>query len=198
MKTVTIFYNAILFLVLLSATATAKEFLPENPEEGMQFLPLKVEDFGQFNIDPSYARDLQIYYRRRQYPGSPPFIPHPLDGLEFEKNGTCASCHNKGGFVKKWNAYAPVTPHPERVSCRQCHVPQLVRKQFRKHNWQAMNTYPIKRAAISGGPPGIPHQLFGRGSCLSCHGGPSAIREIKTSHPERIYCRQCHVSLLGQ
>ena len=28
---------------------------------------------------------------------------------------------------------------------------------------------------------------------MACHGGPAAVEEIRTTHPERGNCRQCHV-----
>ena len=46
---------------------------------------------------------------------------------------------------------------------------------------------------MEGSPPVIPHKLFMRENCLSCHAGPSAPKEIRMSHPERVNCRQCHV-----
>jgi hypothetical protein len=44
-------------------------------------------------------------------------------------------------------------------------------------------------------PPSIPHELQFRGNCLACHGGPAAVAAIRTSHPERASCRQCHTAL---
>ena len=41
--------------------------------------------------------------------------------------------------------------------------------------------------------PSIPHPLEGRENCLACHTGPAAREEIRTSHPERERCQQCHV-----
>jgi cytochrome c-type protein NapB len=32
-----------------------------------------------------------------------------------------------------------------------------------------------------------------RENCAACHTGPAAREEIRTSHPERTRCRQCHV-----
>jgi nitrate reductase cytochrome c-type subunit len=44
-----------------------------------------------------------------------------------------------------------------------------------------------------GAPPTIPHPLQLRENCLACHAGPASRPEIRTSHPERARCRQCHV-----
>ena len=42
-------------------------------------------------------------------------------------------------------------------------------------------------------PPVIPHKVFMRENCQACHAGPAARKEIRTEHPERAQCRQCHV-----
>ena len=46
-------------------------------------------------------------------------------------------------------------------------------------------------------PPTIPHTLQLRENCLACHGGAASRVEIRTSHPERPRCRQCHVPESG-
>ena len=50
-------------------------------------------------------------------------------------------------------------------------------------------------AAFPGGPPMIPHQIQMRENCISCHAGPSAPKEIRVTHPERVNCRQCHLPM---
>lgn len=50
----------------------------------------------------------------RQAEGEPPVIPHRVKDTDIA--GDCLKCHEKG---KKG---APVTSHPERKSCTQCHV----------------------------------------------------------------------------
>jgi cytochrome c-type protein NapB len=44
-------------------------------------------------------------------------------------------------------------------------------------------------------PPTIPHQIFMRENCLACHSGPAAREEIRTAHPDRVRCRQCHLAV---
>jgi len=47
--------------------------------------------------------------------GMPPAIPH---GIKETANGEyCLSCHRTGVNG------APMTPHPERLTCTECHVP---------------------------------------------------------------------------
>ena len=166
-----------------------------NAEWG-QFLPIKEQGSKPGTSDPTYSRTLKGFYSRRQYPGSPPYIPHETVGSSFEASANCNVCHNKGGYVKKFAAYAPVTPHPERVSCRQCHVPLQTGSKFVAHDWKSVNRPKIKQAAIAGGPPPIPHSLHDRGNCASCHSGPAAVSEVRTTHPERIHCRQCHMAVV--
>jgi cytochrome c-type protein NapB len=45
---------------------------------------------------------------------------------------------------------------------------------------------------MPGSPPPIPHALQMRENCRACHAGPGAVAELRTTHPERVTCRQCH------
>ncbi|HEY5975076.1 MAG TPA: hypothetical protein VIU41_10055 [Geobacteraceae bacterium] len=49
-----------------------------------------------------------------QAEGMPPTIPHKVKESDAKH---CLKCHEKG---KKG---APVTPHPERRTCTECHIP---------------------------------------------------------------------------
>lgn len=139
-------------------------------------------------------RTLDKFDSRRAFPGAPPVIPHPL--LEDRTIGGkgCLGCHRDGGFVPSLKAYAPVTPHPDLENCRQCHVPQEKETLFAGGNkWEKISAPMVKQEAMPGAPPPIPHSLQMRGNCVACHGGPGAVAEIRTPHPERSNCRQCHV-----
>jgi cytochrome c-type protein NapB len=145
------------------------------------------------DTDQAAVRNLNAYYARRAYPGAPPFIPHPVDqdmGTTFK---VCSSCHAKGGYVPGLAAYAPLTPHPEYANCRQCHVSQADVPLFAETEWQALEPPVLGRSALPGGPPPMPHGLQMRENCSACHTGPASPPGIRTSHPERVYCRQCHV-----
>lgn len=48
------------------------------------------------------------------YPGAPPNMPHAPSSCSMN----CLTCHSAGV------AGAPITPHPERLMCLQCHLPQ--------------------------------------------------------------------------
>lgn len=140
-------------------------------------------------------RTLNTYYELRQYPGSPPRIPHDV-APSFSKDAVpCLACHEKGGYVEAQEAYAPVTPHPEYENCQQCHVPQLTKVLFKESDWQSINPPPLGRSEMGGSPPPIPHSLQLRDDCIACHTGNAAVAEIRVEHGSRGNCRQCHVPM---
>jgi cytochrome c-type protein NapB len=139
---------------------------------------------------------VQVRAQRRLYRGAPPTIPHENFGV------SCSGCHDADGISVPELGFAPASPHddsPEAGAtqrCRQCHVfvkddGLFVASAFEgvgKDLRTGGRLYP-------GAPPTIPHRLFLRENCLACHTGPGAREEIRTSHPERERCRQCHVPL---
>ena len=170
------------------------ESVPSIPkEEGVfkrsEFSP----EYANMPEDPEHERNLEEYYDNRAYDGAPPIIPHPLISEKGIGGKTCLQCHENGGYVKQFEAYAPVTPHPELLNCRQCHVPAKTDVLFKETNFEAKEEPGIQNAAMPGSPPTIPHSLQMRSNCLACHAGPAAPKEIRVSHPLRINCRQCHV-----
>jgi nitrate reductase (cytochrome), electron transfer subunit len=162
------------------------------------------------------ARTLAGFRELRAYPGAPPRVPHPLSPEEF-RSVTCNTCHESGGYSARFGAYTPVTPHPEFRNCLQCHAADDgsvgvavqgrlfdgeaddARRQrtpasnFAALDWTTSEWPRINRRAMNGSPPAIPHTLELRGNCLACHAGAGAVAEIRTTHPERANCRQCHV-----
>jgi nitrate reductase (cytochrome), electron transfer subunit len=156
-------------------------------------------------------RTMARFQSLRAYAGAPPRIPHALTADEFMVM-TCNSCHESGGYSKRFGAYTPVTPHPEYRNCLQCHAADegsvevrvpAVGSAFRVNggtpaplaalDWKTAKWPRIDQRAMPGSPPVIPHDFQLRGNCLACHAGPSAVAEIRTTHPERANCRQCHV-----
>ncbi len=142
-------------------------------------------------------RNLNSYYELRQYPGSPPMIPHDVDPSFSSKGLKCLSCHEKGGYDSSKNAYAPVTPHPENELCFQCHVPKHAKKLFRENNWLSIAPPKLGISELAGSPPPIPHSLQLREDCIACHTGPAAVAEIRVEHASRGNCRQCHVPFIS-
>ena len=144
----------------------------------------------EMNI-PSQTK-LSAYYENRAFHGAPPVIPHKLFSEKGIGELACLQCHQNGGYVNQLKAYAPVTPHPEMLNCKQCHVPKKTNSLFSSTNWNREAFSHVSNSALPGSPPVIPHQLQMREDCLTCHAGPSAPKEIRVSHPERSNCLQCH------
>lgn len=138
-------------------------------------------------------RNLAGFYNLRQYPGSPPAIPHEVD-LTFSGNETeCLSCHAKGGYSQEFGKFIPVTPHPENTLCYQCHAQVVTEDKFVETDWKSINPPRLGRSFLSSSPPPIPHSLQLRENCIACHTGPGAVVEIRVDHSARGNCRQCHV-----
>lgn len=152
-------------------------------------------EYQKMNIDDSKSRSISNYYKNRAFHGAPPLIPHEVEDERNMGDKSCLKCHQNGGYVKKWDAYTPVVPHPDFINCRQCHVTQNVNGVFQPTNFEKQKAPSIgsNNKALVSSPPVIPHQLQLHENCLSCHAGPGAPKEIRVSHPERINCRQCHV-----
>ena len=141
----------------------------------------------------SSERTLSEYYSRRQYLGSPPYIPHVVEKND-ETNQTCLTCHAKGGWTQELKRNTPITPHPEQTACRQCHVTLIEEKQlFVANHWESLAPPRLGRSYLPGAPPPIPHELQMRGDCIACHVGPGTVAAIRVEHPMRGDCRQCHV-----
>jgi cytochrome c-type protein NapB len=150
-------------------------------------------DYVDMPASPNTGRTLASFYARRAYPGAPPTVPHPMPESPGIGGRACLVCHADGGWVPRFAAFAPVTPHPELLNCVQCHVPSAGAAPFGGTTFAAAPPPHIRRSALPGSPPPIPHDLAMRDNCLACHGGPAAVREVRTTHPSRVNCRQCHV-----
>jgi cytochrome c-type protein NapB len=155
--------------------------------------------FGTYNgTTPAYmeghstSRTLNYYYSLREYPGSPPIIPHDMadeKGAEY----VCLSCHERGGFTQSMNRFTPVTPHPQHTYCRQCHMKPVVETLFKDIDWVSVQPPKLGMSALAGSPPIIAHPLQMRENCIACHVGPGTVVPIRVEHPMRGNCRQCHM-----
>ncbi len=162
-------------------------------EEGVFKLSNNAEEFLDLvNRGVSSNKNLTSYYNRRAYPGAPPIIPHPTEEAHSMGGKDCLQCHQNGGYVDEYKAFAPIAPHTDYINCKQCHVPVKSTGEFQPNNWNKMDAPEAKQQALLGSPPIIPHSLEMRNNCLACHAGPSAPQEIRVTHPNRINCRQCH------
>ena len=146
----------------------------------------------EYLVGGSSERTLAEYYSRRQYPGSPPQIPHPLTDI-FGEEDVCLACHEHGGYAEEMKRHAPITPHPELSSCRQCHVTIKTDTQFTEIDWQSVAPPRLGNSQMPGSPPTIPHSLQMRGNCPACHVGPGTVSVLRVEHASRGNCRQCHV-----
>lgn len=144
----------------------------------------------------STGRSLDEYYARRQYPGSPPIIPHKVEAAD-KALVDCLACHANGGWSAELKRNTPLTPHPEQKACRQCHIPLTDAALFVDSEWASVAPPRLGRAYLPGAPPPVPHELQMRGNCISCHVGPGAVATIRVEHPSRGNCRQCHVPNLN-
>jgi cytochrome c-type protein NapB len=141
--------------------------------------------------DEATGRTLSQYYGRRQFLGSPPEIPHPVEvhGKELE----CNICHADGGWTDVLKRMTPVTPHPEQASCMQCHVWPATEVLFRAIDWLSLPPPRLGRSYLSGAPPPIPHDIQMRENCNACHVGPGTVAAIRMKHQWRGNCWQCHL-----
>ncbi len=201
-----IFLFAVIGVIALSIIVF-KAFSVDTGEAIAQTINAPVSDFDhqarQFfdtytRTTPAYmegtstARTLDYYYSLRQYPGSPPVIPHePV--VEKGVEQACLSCHEKGGFTRSMNRFAPVTPHPQNTYCGQCHTKLAVETLFQGIDWFSVQPPRLGRSALPGAPPPMAHALQLRENCMACHVGPGAVVPIRVEHPMRGNCRQCHV-----
>ena len=184
--------------VLLALPAVAADNIPYGFDSGGEKI------FSRYNETPLSAmsgtdgrRNLNSFYELRQYPGSPPKIPHKVSPSILDELKDCIACHGRGGYDVEQEAYAPVTPHPENELCYQCHVPKLTDKLFVETDWLSVPPPKLGNSQMGGSPPPIPHSLQLRDDCIACHAGSAAVAEIRVDHATRGNCRQCHVEFLA-
>lgn len=132
---------------------------------------------------------------RRLYDGAPPVIPH--QGF----SSPCTSCHNAEGMAVAGMGFSPPSPHEITAglsatsNCRQCHVERQTAEVFVESGFVGLAQNLRRGRRLSDvAPPVTPHPLFMRENCVACHSGPAAREEIRTPHPERERCVQCHVT----
>ncbi len=138
---------------------------------------------------------------RRAFDGAPPRVPHPI---AQDSSAACLACHGLGLAVK--DKIASKISHAQYSSCTQCHVPSggtelptsepsllapIVANAFvgATPPLQGSRAWPLA-------PPTIPHPTLMRSDCLSCH-GPRGLFGLRTPHPDRQSCLQCHASDAG-
>lgn len=128
---------------------------------------------------------------RRAYNGAPPIIPHPVDPLDVT---SCYACHGQGRVIGE--LIAPKISHERYTNCTQCHapgdgVPGQVDGFAVANTFHGAPSAGRGQRAYAGAPPTIPHSTHMRQDCASCH-GLLGQRGLRTSHPWRANCTQCH------
>lgn len=132
---------------------------------------------------------------RRLFEGAPPVIPHQPFGAP------CISCHQPPGLALAGVGFAPASPHAgtpglgNASRCQQCHVFQRTTTTWKRNSFAGMRQDLRHGERLNPlAPPVMPHPLFLHEACLTCHDGPGAREEIRTTHPERVRCQQCHAA----
>ncbi len=153
----------------------------DNPATGNDPLILKAIDMEARLAALAEREELRAYF------GAPPVIPHEIDQLDSEAD--CMTCHAE--------PENPQLPHARLASCTQCHVIQendlFIETDGAGNSFSGLEEPVGGSRAWQGAPPTIPHSTLMRDRCLSCH-GPDDHEGLRSSHPERLSCRQCHAS----
>lgn len=150
------------------------------------------------NEDASKEDVLKERATNRAFDGAPPTVPHPTIQTE---SPDCLVCHEKGLQIRGRIA-SPIS-HNIMHNCTQCHTTShrqdpAVEPFLSDDNISWENSFEGRQATIEGrreftiGPPQIPHTTLMRERCDSCHGLNGSLA-IRTPHPDRFNCQQCHV-----
>ena len=140
------------------------------------------------------AKVLDARAKLRAYDGAPPTIPHEVDPTGLP----CLACHADGYQIA--NRTAPAMSHEAYASCTQCHAPSItsgppaiagLAPSVGANTFKTLDAPLEGERAWPGAPPTVPHTTHMRSDCMSCHGA-LAETGLKTTHPWRHSCSQCH------
>ncbi len=138
------------------------------------------------------AKSLAARAELRSFEGAPPVMPHSSSYTAGSK--TCLDCHMEGIQIGKKVAHP--MPHVTMANCTQCHVEQENRLfdelLVPGNNFSGDRPERKGISSMAGAPPVIPHGTLMRTACLSCH-GEFGYAGLKTDHPSRSNCMQCHI-----
>lgn len=172
------------WFVLVYLTATGVVFVQRKLNAGAE--PRSDRSFDNGSTDrfknTADAVEVQAFW------GAPPVIPHDIEDQKDARD--CLRCHLHGAFLEDGRVAQP-TPHPQLASCLQCHVPAASGgfPLAQPKHWQGRRGkrwFPVS-------PPTVPHPVFLHENCLACHGPMADEPALRTTHPERSQCLQCHV-----
>lgn len=141
-------------------------------------------------VKPEKAEVLDSRAQFRAFYTAPPVIPHEIESRDSRD---CSRCHLNVTRLDD-GRIASQTPHPQFSNCLQCHVPGLEDTyNTDQSHWQGLEEPRRGDRWFTTTPPTIPHRVRLRENCLSCHGPENPDTRIRTPHPERTSCLQCHV-----
>jgi cytochrome c-type protein NapB len=150
-----------------------------------------IDPLAEIRIDPTdKLAALQQRELNRAFNGAPPTISHAIDQ---QSDASCVACHQAGALTASLRI--PRMSHAFLASCTQCHVESNPRHMaatvFRENQFAGLLAPTAGPRAFIGAPPQIPHTTWMRSDCLSCHGYEGRLG-IRTTHPWRSNCLQCH------
>ncbi|MCA9564922.1 MAG: nitrate reductase cytochrome c-type subunit, partial [Myxococcales bacterium] len=138
--------------------------------------------------------------RNRAFDGAPPTVPHSIDSIDATQ---CVACHYDG-VVLDGQIARPMS-HPYLTNCTQCHTTGLPyggsaaltwTNPAPENNHEGLLWSQRGERAWIGAPPTLPHPVWMRQRCDSCHGATGR-PGLRTSHPARQNCLQCHAPQSG-
>ena len=150
-----------------------------------------IDPLAEITIAPGdKAAALLLREQNRAFNGAPPTIPHPIDQ---RSDIACVACHREGAKTKTLRI--PRMSHEFLANCTQCHVESNPRHMtafaFRENDFAGLDAPVSGPRAFHGAPPQIPHSTWMRSDCMICH-GYAGQQGIRTTHPWRKNCQQCH------
>lgn len=157
----------------------------------LEELKSSFDPLAEVKIEPHDKRvALAKRDQNRAYNGAPPTVPHPTSQLS---SASCVACHGEGALTASLRI--PRMSHNFLTNCTQCHVvnaPQhMTANLFRESDFVGLEAPNEGPRSYAGAPPQIPHSTWMRSDCMSCH-GYTGLQGIRTTHPWRRNCLQCH------
>lgn len=161
------------------------------PDTQLASLKSVVEPLAEVRIDPQEKLTaLRQRAENRAFNGAPPTIPHAIDQ---RSDASCVACH-KDGVVTKSLRISRMS-HAFLTNCTQCHVESRPRHMpatvVRENTFAGLPAPSAGPRAFASAPPQIPHSTWMRSDCMSCH-GYEGLHGLRTTHPWRNSCQQCH------
>lgn len=179
--------------VILATQYSEMSATPRTDRSGTQLSTLKstVEPLAEIRISPEEKlAALHERAQNRAFNGAPPTVPHAID---HRSDASCVACHQTG--VVTASLRIPRMSHAFLANCTQCHVESQPRhlpaELFRENLFAGLPAPTAGPRAFPGAPPQIPHTTWMRSDCMSCHGYEGK-HGIRTTHPWRSNCLQCH------